>query len=605
MSTTTDYNKARLANPGLSFTEFKTGQSAPPSTVSTPAPEPANTIQRNPAQEQASLSKLGISEVQALQLSENPAFQKKLFEMTYGDNANQISEYQQLSQATEEREGLAGQLGDIRQNAPNAMLALEDALRTKQDPGQQQLGESELYAKAGLEGYNVLNQSLGEQSRLMEDRYGSFINALSRAGQYQTNQYNALAGQYKTLTDQYNTEAEQMNDTLNQIQEYNQAMDLIDRELEIFKDKEKFKESLDDGIPSIAPSGNVATATLGGQNVRLDTVALNSLSGLESQLADMGGLRIAGGEYSSFRTPEQQKVLYDRYLAGGSVASPPGQSAHETGMAIDLVPDTEYINKVKPILEANGWEQNAAHRGDYVHFEYTGAKDAYPEDIEFAFNEKLDINKIPNLGGDQITNKTARQGNLPFGVTDKQADWIIEHRAGNVQFQQLKSDEIKKLNDLLELREDIAEIRTLKESVNTGPVASRSEQAQRAVGLEENEYFNKLEIKSGKQLADFIKEISGAAVSEQEAQRLARLVPNVSMQDKQFINAIDDLEDGLSGVIQAKINQYDLESEERLTNAIRGGIGKEGGADEYPAGTIVEVNGQKYISNGDGTFNQQ
>jgi hypothetical protein len=193
----------------------------------------------------------------------------------------------------------------------------------------------------------------------------------------------------------------------------------------------------------------------------------------------------------------------------------------------------------------------------------------FPDDIRFSFNEKIDISKIPDLGGKQITNKTARQGNLPFGITDKQADWIIDHRAGNVQFQQLKSADIKSLNDLIELREDIAELRDLKTKVDTGPLASKKLRAERFAGFE-SEDFNKLEIKSGKQLAQFIKEISGAAVSEQEAQRLAQLVPNVGMQDTQFVNAIDDLEDDLNSLIDVKLTQFDLEDEEELVSSIRG-----------------------------------
>lgn len=206
------------------------------------------------------------------------------------------------------------------------------------------------------------------------------------------------------------------------------------------------------------------------------------------------------------------------------------------------------------------------------------AEGMYPEDISFNYNEKLDINKIPKLGGKQITNKTARGANLPYGITDKQADWIIDHRLGNIQFQQLKSKDVKSMNDLVELREDINEIRVLKEKVNTGPIAAKAGRAKRYVGWEESS-FNQLEIKSGKQLADFIKEISGAAVSEQEAQRLAKLVPNIDMQDGQFIDSLNDLEDGLNGLIEAKIIQFDLENEDELIRAIRGD--KEG---EIPTG---------------------
>jgi hypothetical protein len=36
------------------------------------------------------------------------------------------------------------------------------------------------------------------------------------------------------------------------------------------------------------------------------------------------------------RTSEYQQILYNRYLRGGPLAAPPGHSAHEAGLAIDV-----------------------------------------------------------------------------------------------------------------------------------------------------------------------------------------------------------------------------------------------------------------------------
>ena len=38
-----------------------------------------------------------------------------------------------------------------------------------------------------------------------------------------------------------------------------------------------------------------------------------------------------------FRTWDEQNALYLKYLAGGSLAAPPGQSAHEFGCAVDFL----------------------------------------------------------------------------------------------------------------------------------------------------------------------------------------------------------------------------------------------------------------------------
>ena len=38
-----------------------------------------------------------------------------------------------------------------------------------------------------------------------------------------------------------------------------------------------------------------------------------------------------------FRSWDQQNTLYQKYLAGGPLAAPPGRSAHEHGLAVDLL----------------------------------------------------------------------------------------------------------------------------------------------------------------------------------------------------------------------------------------------------------------------------
>lgn len=44
---------------------------------------------------------------------------------------------------------------------------------------------------------------------------------------------------------------------------------------------------------------------------------------------------------SGLRTSEQQKALWAAYKAGGPRAAPPGYSAHEFGLAVDVVLDGE------------------------------------------------------------------------------------------------------------------------------------------------------------------------------------------------------------------------------------------------------------------------
>jgi len=197
----------------------------------------------------------------------------------------------------------------------------------------------------------------------------------------------------------------------------------------------------------------------------------------------------------------------------------------------------------------------------------------YMSNYEFGYSEKVDVNRLPDLGGKQITNKTARGANLPYGITDKQADWIQMRRPGSIAFQSLKTKDYDSLIALIELKDDIAEIRRMKENVNTGWATTKSKRARRFLGVETDDInaFSALEQKTGKELANYIKSISGAAVSEQEAQRLKKNIPNVEMQDKQFNLSLDDYEDDFNAVIQGKLEQYDFENEEEFRNAIMGG----------------------------------
>lgn len=42
---------------------------------------------------------------------------------------------------------------------------------------------------------------------------------------------------------------------------------------------------------------------------------------------------------SGFRSLDEQSILYGKYLRGGAKAAPPGKSAHNYHLAIDVVPD--------------------------------------------------------------------------------------------------------------------------------------------------------------------------------------------------------------------------------------------------------------------------
>ncbi len=196
----------------------------------------------------------------------------------------------------------------------------------------------------------------------------------------------------------------------------------------------------------------------------------------------------------------------------------------------------------------------------------------YPNNYEFSYNEKVDTTRLPKIGGKPITNKSARTANLPFGITDKQVDWIQLRRPGNIEFQKLKVRDYDTLIGIFELKDDLDEIKELKEKVNTGFISAIDKRIKRFTGREGKKInsFTALEVKTGKELANYIKTLSGTAASDKEVQRLGRNIPNVSMQDEQFLIALDDYEDDINAVLRGKLSQYDFEDEFEFRKAITG-----------------------------------
>lgn len=76
---------------------------------------------------------------------------------------------------------------------------------------------------------------------------------------------------------------------------------------------------------------------------------------------------------SAFRSYATQKSLYEAYLAGRSKypAAPPGRSAHEYGLAFDMVV-TGASNQVDCGIVWNSWGGDYGGEEDPIHFQYPG-----------------------------------------------------------------------------------------------------------------------------------------------------------------------------------------------------------------------------------------
>lgn len=143
----------------------------------------------------------------------------------------------------------------------------------------------------------------------------------------------------------------------------------------------------------IAPTGKLASATFAGRSITLDSGALAAFSMANDAAiaAGLGGIQTGAVHTSSFRSDDAQRALYgkgrsvDALLSAdfspeeAKAYSRPGESQvtwtmdsrHKSGMAIDIFPDHNYIAKVKPFLEAQGWVQTLPGQ-DAGHFEFKG-----------------------------------------------------------------------------------------------------------------------------------------------------------------------------------------------------------------------------------------
>jgi N-acetylmuramoyl-L-alanine amidase len=117
------------------------------------------------------------------------------------------------------------------------------------------------------------------------------------------------------------------------------------------------------GTPT--PSASTAPAGLAP-----DAAASWSAMRAEAQAGYGVDLYPSEGPLSVYRTYDQQGQLYDAYLSGrGAPANPPGTSAHELGLAVDLA-SPEMRSVIDEIGPAHGWY--APHSNEWWHVEYWG-----------------------------------------------------------------------------------------------------------------------------------------------------------------------------------------------------------------------------------------
>lgn len=176
----------------------------------------------------------------------------RLFEATFNpDELKNIPEFQKAKALEQGVEGARGAL-DVAEKAAtgSSLRVLEEALRTKTDVGAQPLGESDLFKQAGLTGIATLGNSLNERGREIEDRYGSFINQLSKTSGVLRDQYETSLSSYDRLRGEYKEQADRFQGIIKDFQQQERQLQLIQQEDTMIRQREKetFKWNDDLGV---------------------------------------------------------------------------------------------------------------------------------------------------------------------------------------------------------------------------------------------------------------------------------------------------------------------------------------------------------------------
>lgn len=294
-------------------------------------------------------------------------------------------------------------------------------------------------------------------------------------------------------------------------------------------------------------------------------------------------MEVPGGDsiivWDTFRTTEEQKHLHDKFVAWtGWLAAKPGTSKHEIGMSIDIYADDKFnplTTEQIQVMNKNGWYQTA-WKNDLGHFEYLwnqeqsfdlydslswidrlktdsylswllrssfdASKDAkVPEDIKDAANILLEKVEETRVNHPELTDLFRILSKWGSKLSDQ--EWALIW-ADEIRFAKdwNKDAFVKSVRNLVQkkLKDNDIDIDSRTNSIEKydrlqGLLewmdSNKWKAAQKAINdwiwLSSWEEFDKFATLNGFNTAMFVKEISGAAVTDEEFKRLSGLLPSV------------------------------------------------------------------------------
>jgi len=374
------------------------GTPPPAQSLTPPAPTP---FQRDYAREAAVLKKnrkdsmTGISPTEKELLSRMTYRQDELDRMSPEDLAQLgIKDSADPYGVTKGFEAANAKLAGTPEPTNMSLRVLEDALRMKSDPSKQKLGESELYKSLGISGYEVLDQSLQQRSREMNDRFVSFTQGLSNVASDQVDRFKLASNQYKLAKDIYDEKMKEVTDYNSYMRDFDKALTLMEAEQANRKEMADYTNEIQQrygkvtwrelasgdqiatdeqgnivnqidykGRPSGAskniPNEPPVAYTIGNKQVKTQPLFQSALVRADQDMFAATGQHIQINE--SFRTHERQQQLYNELSKKGARVAKPGSSFHEKGLAVDVQNYQEAAPYLKKYGITNGLEDDMGH----------------------------------------------------------------------------------------------------------------------------------------------------------------------------------------------------------------------------------------------------
>lgn len=144
---------------------------------------------------------------------------------------------------------------------------------------------------------------------------------------------------------------------------------------------------------------------------------------------------------------------------------------------------------------------------------------------------------------------------------------------------------------ILDEIEDIIKKTDIEEDL--GPYSSRIEGASKYIpGMEQNPEFVKMQQLVGINLADYVKSISGAQVSEQEAQRLLKNIPNMTDNPGEFKTKLSTFRKELKSAKKDYLEN--IGKQKKGASKFLDQLEKDKKKSDAPHGETVERNGKMY-----------